>query len=365
VSLKLKILFVGVVDIFWSDHIPMVRALKLLGHNLYIFNLRTIALQMMLINEMNLLYKLFRRVSTKLNFSYRQNPDDDSSMTIYETYKTQKKTLLSRILKPLIRFNMYYGRKRMVHSLINLVRKGKFDLVFLANTKLLSPYIIKKINKFSKTWYFYVEPISDIANHNAINIAKSANWASAACLDVHWAFIKAGVNCIHLREGVDDTIYYPKKEKKKIDVCFIGGKSKEREIYVKFLKKNGINIKCFGFGWEGAPTFTEEAANIYRRAKIVLNFIRAGITFSIRVFQAMGTGSFLLSQCSEELKKTFIVNEHLDCFKTKKELLAKVQYYLENPNERERIAKNGSEFVHKNYTIDITMKKIMHIVNKI
>ncbi|GAH43589.1 unnamed protein product, partial [marine sediment metagenome] len=79
-SKPLKILFVGVVDIFWSDHIPMVKALKKQGHNVSVFNLRTIAIERRLINNSSWLFRQLEKLKTKTNIEYRQNPDDDITM---------------------------------------------------------------------------------------------------------------------------------------------------------------------------------------------------------------------------------------------------------------------------------------------
>jgi len=107
----------------------------------------------------------------------------------------------------------------------------------------------------------------------------------------------------------------------------------------------------------------EELANNYRKSKIILNFTRKGTGFSIRLFQAIGTGSFVLSEYCDDIEKVFNIKKHLDCFNNEPELLQLISYYLKNEVKREEIAKKGSDFVHNNFSWSCIMKKILTTIN--
>ena len=78
----------------------------------------------------------------------------------------------------------------------------------------------------------------------------------------------------------------------------------------------------------------------------------------------MGTGSFLLSEYSQDLDRLFRKGIHLEWFKTPEELLKKIQFFLENDEDREKIAKQGFNYVTKNFTWDKIIDRILWRVNK-
>ena len=133
---------------------------------------------------------------------------------------------------------------------------------------------------------------------------------------------------------------------------------------VKYLRNAGIKIVCFGEGWENPPVFREHLVDIYCKSHIVLNFCRLGTGFSIRVFQVMGTGAFLLTEYCQDLEHFFEPSIHLDWFRDYNELLEKIRYHLANKKEAEQIGKQGAELVHNEYSWEKIMKQIMNIVRK-
>jgi len=120
----MRILFVGVLDVPWSTHIPMANELTKLNNNVVKFNFRTIT------NK------------------YRLVPE----FTIRNKYH-----LIGKILN---KINKWYGRKKMNEALFNNVITNKYDLVFLGKAEEVDPKTIHKIKRYSKVWYFFMDPLS-------------------------------------------------------------------------------------------------------------------------------------------------------------------------------------------------------------
>ena len=82
----------------------------------------------------------------------------------------------------------------------------------------------------------------------------------------------------------------------------------------------------------------------------------------MRVFEALGIGSFMLSDKGIYPK---YLEDGMDfiSYKDTNDLLDKIEYYLENENEREReeIAKHGYETICKYYSTEIGSKKLKAI----
>ena len=70
------------------------------------------------------------------------------------------------------------------------------------------------------------------------------------------------------------------------------------------------------------------------------------------------SGNFQLMQYTPSVEDHFEIDEEIVCWKNKKQLYEKIEYYLENESEREKIAKKGFKRAIENYTWS---KRIEHI----
>lgn len=96
-------------------------------------------------------------------------------------------------------------------------------------------------------------------------------------------------------------------------------------------------------------------------AKIVLNLHRdedADIG-NIRCFEATGVGSCLLTDHGEALSEFFDTENEIVTFSTIEECIQKAQFLLDNPAERERIAKNGQARTLSTHTVAHRCKVIV------
>ncbi len=105
----------------------------------------------------------------------------------------------------------------------------------------------------------------------------------------------------------------------------------------------------------------EEAAEIFSQSKIVLN-ISIKDDVNMRVFEALSTGSFLLTNELPTLPILFQDGVHLATYRSLDEAVEKARYYLAHDAEREKIAEAGyREFIGK-HTYEHRLKKVLEIV---
>ena len=337
---QMKILFVGVFSVPWSTNHQMVKAFENKGQKVIKFDYRHIA---------------FKNIKLKVPIYLsliRKKFDIIISFRIY----------LPNIIRNL-RFYLF-GNWKMNRQLLYLIRNQNFDLVFLSKTDTINYKIIPKINKFSKTWYYFMDPIYISNKIRANKYSKLSTFSSASTTANYLKFKKEKANTYYITQGVNLATFKPTKEKKKkeFDVLFIGSRVPKRKKYVDFLLKNNINIVCYGKGWDNEPIYLEELVNKYRKSKIILNFHKEDTGFSIRVFQVIATGSFLLSEYCSDLEKIFKKEIHIDWFKNPEECLKLIKYYLNNGEIREKIAQQAYEFVSENYTWEKIMEKVIQII---
>lgn len=262
----------------------------------------------------------------------------------------------------------YYvlGNWRMNRLLLKTVRDGKFDFVFIMKGEDINYNLFPELNKYSKLWYWFMDPVMTALKIRANKYAALSTWSSATFSEIAQWFRKYGANSYHIPEGYDaTTIQSPNSPiKKEFDVIFSGEPDAKRKAYILFLQKNHINAKLVGKGWpNGIIVPLKDLVISYQKSKIVLNFIRGHDTgFSDRVFNALGTGSFLLSEYCPDLARTFKNGVHLDWFKTPEECLEKIRFYLAHEDERERIAKAGHQYNMEHFTWDKKWDTIFNII---
>lgn len=329
----MKILFVGVLDKEWSTNCSMKRVLEDAGH-------------------------------TVISFNYRTITENFKSAGLPNKWLDKLASFLRSERVPL-NFGWYYkrgSRKKMNALLLDKVKQERFDFVLLSKTDTVDPRLLTKINKYSPTWYFFMDPMDQVHRINATAYAVRATWASATFSDVTEHFKKAGANAYWITQGVDTEVFKTKPLPKSYDVVFVGTKTEKRQRYINALEKAGISVTCFGDGWQNPQVFHDELVNIYHKSRIILNFCRAGKGFSIRVFQVMGTGSFLLSEYCSDFEAFFKAGFHLDWFKDEEGLIDKAKHYLANESEYQKIATQGSDYVYENYSWEKSMNDICKIV---
>lgn len=182
------------------------------------------------------------------------------------------------------------------------------------------------------------------------------------------------VYCSHY---FDNTFYKSNKKFQKVhDAVFVGNKtnpSPQREEYFKSIIDQGYDLKIIGWGFKPLGGFInyngELIADYYKSSKIGLNMISGGelnydLQFSVRVYQVMGCGCFLLTEYIPKIEKMFVPGKHLDVFHTKEEMLEKIKYYLKHPKIREKIATQGQKEIFDKYTIDIVVKQYLKIIKE-
>ena len=102
----------------------------------------------------------------------------------------------------------------------------------------------------------------------------------------------------------------------------------------------------------GSVDYWSEMPKVFRMSKINLNFtipnIKSGIP--LRIWDVLGCGGFLLTNYQAEIPYYFNEGEDLVCFNGLEDLCEKVGYYLEQEEERKRIAWNGYRKVREKHS---------------
>jgi hypothetical protein len=169
------------------------------------------------------------------------------------------------------------------------------------------------------------------------------------------------------RDGVEaewlphafEPLAYPKFElaSKKYDVGFIGHINSENRIDA--LDRLFKEFPNFFYG----QRLFEEAAEKFCESKIVFNISMLD-DLNMRTFEAMGTGSFLLTNWIPTIEEVFEDGKHLVLYRSLDEMVDKAKWYLAHDSERERIALAGYEEVMAKHTIQHRVDRMLEVANK-
>jgi glycosyltransferase involved in cell wall biosynthesis len=153
-----------------------------------------------------------------------------------------------------------------------------------------------------------------------------------------------------------DDLMYPLDIEKSVDVGFCGNVLNRGHV-IDSLEKYGIKKDIFVIG-----DSMVRAINSY---KIHIN-CNISDDINYRTFETTGCGTFLITNYTPGLEKLFDIGKEIVVYESIEDLDSKVKYYLENEEEREKIAKAGYEKSVKNHTYYERCKMFINIIkNKI
>lgn len=141
--------------------------------------------------------------------------------------------------------------------------------------------------------------------------------------------------------GISSKRYIKDDLDKKYDVSFIGSMTPEREYYVK--KYNINHFVAYG----------EEYVKKMKQSKICFNKSMS-YDLNAKMLEIIGSGTFMLSNYSEEFLQSVDNNEHIKkmLYKDENEFYEKMKYYLQNESEREYISKSAQKYILENHTFE-------------
>ncbi len=213
----------------------------------------------------------------------------------------------------------------------------------------------------------YVASDTHLDNGYRLNKAKKFDYAFFNQKDAAEEF-----GTIWLPHAFEPTAYPKIDIIQKYDVGFVGH-VQETPNYNSITRVEALDrlFKEFPTFYYGSrhPGFPEK--NLFEDAAMKFSLSKIAFNISIkddvnmRVFETLGTGSFLLTNWIPTLGDLFEDGKHLVTYKTLDEMVEKARYYLKHDNEREKIAKAGYKEVIKKHTYKHRIEQIMATVTKL
>lgn len=173
-------------------------------------------------------------------------------------------------------------------------------------------------------------------------------------------------NVIHAQWACNHFLYRKLGLPHLYDVTFVGQPHGNRRQVIGSLRKAGIDVKVWGYGWPTGRVSQSEMIKIFNQSKINLNLSNAsrpGVEqIKGRDFEVPGCGGFLITGYAENIEEYFNVGKEIVCYRDVDDLIDKIRYYLKHDDEREAIANAGYVRVLREHTYE---KRFLNIFRTI
>jgi spore maturation protein CgeB len=165
-------------------------------------------------------------------------------------------------------------------------------------------------------------------------------------------------------------VYAPMPSNAHWGVTFVGQPHGRRREVIDRLRRAGIDVAVWGYGWKSGRLRLEEMISVFSNSTINLNlanastpkpgFLRGRIPSQIkgRNFEVPGCGGFLLTDIAEDLGRYYRIGQEVAVFKTARQLEMACRYYLRNPEEALAIAAEGRERTLREHTYELRFHEI-------
>jgi len=302
-----------------------------------------------------------------------------------------RKQHLEDCLDALPEFKVYtftFGRRKRADparhtALINYVRKIKPHVFFIWKHDFILPGTLARIKRASpKTkilmWY------GDLRGNQVVPLIRARIPFLDGLLITNNApqqlemYRQAGIPFVHTFYHSFSTDEFQLWDKPITHDVFFGGSNFGVQKFPLSLFRrqligkinNRFNLVVHGGGWK-FPTqnwiLRQRYAKELRKAHINIGVNHYSVLryYNRRLFECVGSGKLHITHYIPGMEKHFVHRKHLLWFHTPEQAIKQIQYYLNNPEEREQIAKQGRAFFIKNHSWPVRTKQFAHIIKKL
>lgn len=258
----------------------------------------------------------------------------------------------------------------MNQTLWHLVEKEQPDfLLSIMYQEEFDPKLLKRISQETNTltanwfcddhWRF---------DNFSIRWGPHFNWVITTDKEAVAKYHQIGCHNVILSQWACNPFLTKKtNQPKKYDITFIGQLYGDRKNVIETMRTQGLDVQCWGYGWEQGRLSPHEMVTVINSSKICLNLSNASeqahsrwlpwpwkkhppLQIKARDFEVPGCGTLLLTGWNPTLATYFDIDKEIVCYKNKRKLIEKAKYYLTHDEERETIAARGYARVMREHT---------------
>jgi len=157
------------------------------------------------------------------------------------------------------------------------------------------------------------------------------------------------------------------------------GNAFRKQLPLEWVAEDGYDLKLYGRGWENHPRLSKYAQGIARNGKELCKIynasqiniqVLAGGNLHPRLVDGIASGGCFLAKYSPvdyqegQLASYFDMGKDIIEFRGKDDLLRKVRFYLDHPEERRSIVERARKKVLEKLTYPVSMQSVIDVVRK-
>ncbi len=152
-----------------------------------------------------------------------------------------------------------------------------------------------------------------------------------------------------------------------LDISFVGSRNtkiyQQRNLLLKSMKAAFYRKYKMSFY---SNVYLEKLAKLYCHSKIVFNHSADELkTINMRLFEGMASGALMMTDLVPNQETLFIDKKHCVTFHGKEDLLSKIEYYLKNPVQAQRIATAGYQYMKNNHTYKNRAYELLQYISEV
>ncbi|HEU4682195.1 MAG TPA: glycosyltransferase, partial [Gemmatimonadales bacterium] len=241
-------------------------------------------------------------------------------------------------------------------------------LILTRHATLLGEHRLQKLirGRYSAFWYFdlHLPPRQDV-----LTLGRMVDSMFTTCLPQVETYRALGVpNVMHLPQGVDPKLDRPAwwiPRWYRCEVAFIGNGNSEHRLAVLRALARKYDLQIRGPDWSktppdlpvvGGPVYGRAYARAVGGAAVSLGasssaeHISQVASASNRMWKVMGCGGFFLGEWVEGIETLAQDRVHCAWYRTPEDAVDLVRHYLDNPDERKRVAEAGRQHALEHHT---------------
>lgn len=258
------------------------------------------------------------------------------------------------------------------------IKDFKPDITYVQNAVAIDQYLLEAIKQQTKR--LLVAQISYPINDDVA--IKQYDLLITPSIPFIEKFKKMGLLTEYLALGFErDILKRLKRTASPYEVVFIGGFSTHHRRGNRILEEVArlAPVDFWGYGTDNldqnnpildhyhGPAWGFDMFNILHNAKIAINRhvdVAEDYAGNMRLYEATGVGTMLITDHKVNLHELFNIGKEVETYKSAKELVEKIKFYLKNDRAREKIAKAGQARTLKDHSYQRRMKQLDAILKR-
>ena len=166
--------------------------------------------------------------------------------------------------------------------------------------------------------------------------------------------------------GVNHRLYRPLDRIRRYDVTFIGQPHGDRRAVIARLRRAGLRVDTWGYGWPGGKTTTRQAVEIISESAVNLNLSNAvtGRTDQVkgRDFEVPASRGLLLTRRVPGMEEYFELGTEILTYETVEDLERQIRRVLADPAEADRVRDAGYRRTIRDHTYERRFMEIFQTI---